>query len=587
MKTTRILMVGAAICGLLVSLQAVFAQGTAFTYQGQLLNNGSAVNGNVYLNFALYGSASGGSPVSGGSLIPPAGGAQVHVNNGLLMVTLDFGSSPNPFSGQALWLEIDQSATGAPGSYSPIGSRQALTPTPYAIYAETAASATTAGAATSLELPYSGAASSANSLFTINNSGTGPAGVFLGNVGVGTAAPQAPLHVRQGAGSGQSDTTTPGIWGDSASGDGIFGSTSATGASGVSGAAGNNGSSGVYGFGPFGVVGRMAPGGLSGIYGLSSASGGYGVWGYANSGIGVRGDANTGPGVAGNSLSGSGVTGTSSQGTGVYGAASDITGAGMPGVFGKSLSSSGSGLGVYGVATNSGSYGIGVQGIGNFIGVYGYDIGGQNYGIGMDGQSENGTGGYFYGGYRALSAEAYLAGDFSTPAVYFENSYEGSPASPALRVVGWGNNANGVLSVSANGTGLIAQFGNYNTFVADIQTNGTIDALSFHQTSDRNAKKNFQHVNAQEVLAKVAALPITQWQYKAEPGAEHIGPMAQDFRAAFGLGGDDKHITTVDADGVALAAIQGLNQKLEEKNQEIKTLSERLEKLETMIQRQQ
>ncbi|MGP8240136.1 MAG: peptidase S74, partial [Limisphaerales bacterium] len=50
----------------------------------------------------------------------------------------------------------------------------------------------------------------------------------------------------------------------------------------------------------------------------------------------------------------------------------------------------------------------------------------------------------------------------------------------------------------------------------------------------------------------------------------HLGPMAQDFYAAFSLGADDKHITTIDEGGVALAAIQGLNQKLEETRAESK-----------------
>ena len=49
-----------------------------------------------------------------------------------------------------------------------------------------------------------------------------------------------------------------------------------------------------------------------------------------------------------------------------------------------------------------------------------------------------------------------------------------------------------------------------------------------------------------------------------DPSVRHLGPMAQDFRQAFGLGEDDRHISSSDADGVALAAIQGLNQKLEE-----------------------
>jgi hypothetical protein len=92
---------------------------------------------------------------------------------------------------------------------------------------------------------------------------------------------------------------------------------------------------------------------------------------------------------------------------------------------------------------------------------------------------------------------------------------------------------------------------------------GTVTAASFNPTSDRNAKENFEPINSREVLEKVAALPITRWNFKQDTCSEHLGPMAQDFYAAFGLGTDDKHIATVDADGVALAAIQGLNAKVE------------------------
>jgi hypothetical protein len=102
-------------------------------------------------------------------------------------------------------------------------------------------------------------------------------------------------------------------------------------------------------------------------------------------------------------------------------------------------------------------------------------------------------------------------------------------------------------------------------------------------TSDRNAKENFADIQSREVLAKVAALPITTWNYKQDATSRHLGPMAQDFYAAFGVGLDDKHIATVDADGVALAAIQGLNQKLEEKTSRIEDLEKRLEKLEQLL----
>jgi hypothetical protein len=77
--------------------------------------------------------------------------------------------------------------------------------------------------------------------------------------------------------------------------------------------------------------------------------------------------------------------------------------------------------------------------------------------------------------------------------------------------------------------------------------------------SDRNAKTDIAPLNDAAVLAKVAALPISTWRYKTEAGARHVGPMAQDFYAAFGVGEDDRHITSIYEDGVALAAIKALH----------------------------
>lgn len=98
--------------------------------------------------------------------------------------------------------------------------------------------------------------------------------------------------------------------------------------------------------------------------------------------------------------------------------------------------------------------------------------------------------------------------------------------------------------------------------------------------SDRNLKTGFEPVDPHSVLAKVAALPITTWSYKSENSdVRHLGPMAQDFHAAFGLGGDDRSITTVDATGVALAAIQALKAE----NDALKERLERMEKLLSTI----
>ncbi|MFT3791893.1 MAG: tail fiber domain-containing protein [Rudaea sp.] len=79
-------------------------------------------------------------------------------------------------------------------------------------------------------------------------------------------------------------------------------------------------------------------------------------------------------------------------------------------------------------------------------------------------------------------------------------------------------------------------------------------------SSDRNLKTNIVPVDARAVLDKVVALPVATWAFKTAPQYAHIGPMAQDFKAAFDLGdADDKHISASDAQGVALAAIQGLH----------------------------
>jgi trimeric autotransporter adhesin len=98
-------------------------------------------------------------------------------------------------------------------------------------------------------------------------------------------------------------------------------------------------------------------------------------------------------------------------------------------------------------------------------------------------------------------------------------------------------------------------------------------------------------VDNDSILARVSKLKIQQWRFKAETeGVKHIGPMAQDFREAFGLGEIPTAIATVDADGVAFAAIQGLNDKVEqqsaelkEKETEIAELKTRLEKLERLM----
>jgi len=134
-------------------------------------------------------------------------------------------------------------------------------------------------------------------------------------------------------------------------------------------------------------------------------------------------------------------------------------------------------------------------------------------------------------------------------------------------------NANGDFSISKVGSAgaelILFEVGDPK--VLDI--NGAIEATSFDMPSSRAFKKGFEPVSPSEALAKVAEMPITRWQYKDDPrDTTHIGPMAEDFQAAFDTGTGDKSISLTDASGVAFAAIQGLHEVVREREAEIATL---------------
>ena len=105
--------------------------------------------------------------------------------------------------------------------------------------------------------------------------------------------------------------------------------------------------------------------------------------------------------------------------------------------------------------------------------------------------------------------------------------------------------------------------------------------------SDRNLKSNFSSVNPRAILDRLASVPIQTWNYKSEPETvRHIGAMAQDFRSAFHLGTDDKTLNTVDAQGVTMAAIQGLYQMMREKDRKIERLQSQVKQLQRTVKRQ-
>jgi hypothetical protein len=108
------------------------------------------------------------------------------------------------------------------------------------------------------------------------------------------------------------------------------------------------------------------------------------------------------------------------------------------------------------------------------------------------------------------------------------------------------------------------------------------------QGSDRATKTGIMPVQPEEVLEKLVSLPISTWSRKDEdPKVRHLGPMAQDFSAIFGLGEDNRHIAPLDMAGVSMASIQALHERMTqgmaEKDAEIAALRQRLVVLEELM----
>jgi len=102
--------------------------------------------------------------------------------------------------------------------------------------------------------------------------------------------------------------------------------------------------------------------------------------------------------------------------------------------------------------------------------------------------------------------------------------------------------------------------------------------------SDRAAKADLAPADAAAVLAAVLALPVNSWRYRdEEPQTRHLGPTAQDFAGAFGLGSDARLIANVDAQGVALAAIQAIHALVVDRDRDIALLRAEVASLRRLV----
>jgi hypothetical protein len=184
--------------------------------------------------------------------------------------------------------------------------------------------------------------------------------------------------------------------------------------------------------------------------------------------------------------------------------------------------------------------------------------------------------GYLYGSFPALGDGVHLGYNY-----YYDNGGTGHI----------GNSGGGTSRITAGYGEIILAVGVAgappSTTMLHVTTSGVCVLGALGNCSDRNVKQDFAPVSPSEILDKVLQLPLSEWSYKFDADTRHIGPMAQDFYSAFNVGQDEKYITTVDEGGVALAAIQGLNQKLEAKEEKTQDQESRIQEQQSKIQEQQ
>jgi len=221
--------------------------------------------------------------------------------------------------------------------------------------------------------------------------------------------------------------------------------------------------------------------------------------------------------------------------------------------------------------TASGSYATVGGGYGNEASGSYATVGGGDY------NKASGTNATVGGGWTNTAA-----GDYSFVAGFRANNTSGHDG-----VFMFADSINASFNSAAANEFAVRASGGYRLFSNSGLTAGVklaAGASSWSTVSDVNLKENFTPLNGRAVLEQLSRIPIAEWNYRAQDESiRHVGPMAQDFYAAFGLGEDDLHISTVDTDGIALLSIQALYELMQEKDEEIEALEARLEALEEAV----
>jgi len=152
----------------------------------------------------------------------------------------------------------------------------------------------------------------------------------------------------------------------------------------------------------------------------------------------------------------------------------------------------------------------------------------------------------------------------------------------------WGDDSSHAVEADEDDQVVFQAGGGMTVYTDSDTTNDTGAELpsgsgSWTTLSSASTKTNVNGVDPQTVLAGVESLDVATWEYKSQDDAVHMGPMAEQFHEAFQLGEDERRIANVDADGVALAAIQGLSQQLAERDERIDELAAESERKDQRI----
>jgi hypothetical protein len=512
----------AAVATCVVTMTAgVMAQtpaGTAFSYQGRLTDNGVAANGPYDLRFTLFETAAAGSAIGA-----PVVADDVIVSGGVFTVMLDFGAA---FEGHARWLEIGVRPGASSGAFTTLGARQPITPAPHALFSQASqTSARSTSSAASDSTPWSGLTSV-------------PAGFADGvdNDALGGLT-CAPTQIPKWTGA---------AWACAADSDNSATQWHLTGNAGTGGSA----FLGTIDAQPF----EIRVNNIRALRILPASDPFY------SPSILAGHDSNDGPS-----------TGVTIAGGGNY--------------LDPNIAIS--------------NYAVISGGIGNTAGLVATVGGGANNqatgeestisgGLRNTASAEFAT---VSGGLnnRATARYAMVAGGQGNLASAINSFAAGSYAQATDDgSFVWADQGDFATAVSSNGTNRFVVVasggmwfgtrafgsppGSFSGFLNTSTGAYLSNAGIWTNASDRHLKEHFAPVDGRALLDTLARLPVTRWNYKTEPGVQHIGPTAQDFQAAFGFGGDDKTITTLDPAGIALRAIQQLDRENHELREEINAL---------------